>query len=563
MNFSNVWTILKLDLKSRFGIVKSDNKKHDVLGQVANFLFVALIYCILVVGIRYVTEMFVEQENKKIEGFIFDSHFCYLVIVSVVTLVLQLIVCTSALVKALYYNGDNEMLFRFPVSGEEVFVAKSFYVLITNYVVSAVVMLPIYLSYGIMTDQGFGFYVLMIVVVLFGGLLPFNVANIIAIPVMHIVNAVKNKYGLILAVLIALVVALFGIYMSVLKGIIVFMNDKKVSLFSDEMLVAIARYCKYAYPFRWYANLLINFHLGTSLLAVALITVGTAALAYLVVKKFYYKTILSGIENQKSCFELKRHTNKVLSPFMTLLKLNFDNIFRSINYSFQYLCMAVAAPFMVYFCNDLASVLALNDMGSKIIPGLTLFVVTIFTTIIVNFASTSVSREGANFYQTKIIPVKYSTQILVKAVLYGGIAFVSTLISCVVVFVAYKGKGLIDGKDFVYILTISELVVVMLTALSMRVDTQKPTFNVGGDGELVAANRNMGLSLIVGLALSCLYGVGSMIFSYIPIIIRGHVIINGIETVYWWLLGITAVMTAISVLSLFVGLDKRYERIIP
>ena len=45
------------------------------------------------------------------------------------------------------------------------------------------------------------------------------------------------------------------------------------------MMKAIAKYCKFAYPFRWYANLLVNFHVGTSILACVLITAGTAALA--------------------------------------------------------------------------------------------------------------------------------------------------------------------------------------------------------------------------------------------------------------------------------------------
>ncbi len=563
MSFSNVWTILKLDLKSRFGLTKSDDKKKSIVGYAVNFLFVALVYAILVVGVKYVTEMFLKQENKQIEGFIFDSHFCYLVIVSAFTILLQLVVCTSTLVKALYYSGDNEMLLRFPVSGEEIFFAKAAYVLINNYVVSAAVMLPIYISYGVVTGQHFGFYVLTLLVVLFSSLLPFNVANIIAIPVMRIVNAVRNKFGLILAVLIALVVVMFGSYMKVLKEILLFMEDQNVSLFSDEMMKAIAKYCKFAYPFRWYANLLVNFHVGTSILACVLITAGTAALAYLVVKKFYFRTILSGIENQKSCLEKKFAKNKVLSPFLTLLKLQFCNIFRSINYSFQYLCMAIAAPFMVYFLNDIASVMAVDEMGSKIIPGLTLFVITIFTTIIVSFASTAVSREGNNFYQTKTIPIKYSSQIAIKCLLYGGIAFLSTLVSCIVVFAAYKGKGLIDGTDFWCVLAISEMVVVLLTAISIRVDTRKPTFNVGGDGDLVAANKNMGFSLVVGLFLSCLYGVGSMVLSYIPISVNGVVLVNGIRSVYWWLMGITGVLTIASVVLLFAGLEKRYMKIVP
>ena len=73
----------------------------------------------------------------------------------------------------------------------------------------------------------------------------------------------------------------------------------------------------------------------------------------------------------------------------------------------------------------------------------------------------------------------------------------------------------------------------------------------------------MGLSLVVGLFLSCLYGVGSMVLSYIPISVNGVVLVNGIRSVYWWLMGITGVLTIASVVLLFAGLEKRYMKIVP
>ena len=54
-----------------------------------------------------------------------------------------------------------------------------------------------------------------------------------------------------------------------------------------------------------------------------------------------------------------------------------------------------------------------------------------------------------------------------------------------------------------------------------------------------------------------------MVLSYIPISVNGVVLVNGIRSVYWWLMGITGVLTIASVVLLFAGLEKRYMKIVP
>ncbi len=66
------------------------------------------------------------------------------------------------------------------------------------------------------------------------------------------------------------------------------------------------------------------------------------------------------------------------------------------------------------------------------------------------------------------------------------------------------------------IFCISEILVVSLTSLYMLIDIKSPTFNVGGDGELVSANKNVALAMVVGIAVAILYGVFAMVFSFIP-----------------------------------------------
>ena len=251
-----------------------------------------------------------------------------------------------------------------------------------------------------------------------------------------------------------------------------------------------------------------------------------------------------------------------------MLHREFFLILRSFNYSFQYLAMAFAAPVMVYYCNDLAATMGRNTLGAAIVPGLTLMVIVIFSSIIVSFAATSISREGNAFYHTKIIPVSYTTQVLAKLLLYGAVGTASVVLSTVVVAAAFSsGDGLemLNSLDIGCIFIISEMLTLALTCLAIAADVKSPTFNVSGDGEMVSANKNMVLALVVGMAIAALFGVFTMVFSFLPLTIGDVTIIPiGERNNIYAILGVlSALILAGSVAALFVGLEKRYQRIAP
>ena len=82
---------------------------------------------------------------------------------------------------------------------------------------------------------------------------------------------------------------------------------------------------------------------------------------------------------------------------------------------------------------------------------------------------------------------------------------------------------------------------------------------------MVSANKNMVLSLVVGIVVAALFGVFTMIFSFLPLQVGDVVIIPIGETnnIYAILGGISAVILAASVAGLFANLERRYQRIAP
>ena len=207
-----------------------------------------------------------------------------------------------------------------------------------------------------------------------------------------------------------------------------------------------------------------------------------------------------------------------------------------------------------------------KSVGTTIVPGLTLLVIIIFVTIIVSFASTSISREVNVFYHTKIIPVSFTNQILTKLFLYGIVATASVVLCCVTVAIAFAteaGGNLLTPLDVGMIFIISELVVLAETCLSIWADIKSPTFNVSGDGELVSANKNVALALFVGIFTAVLYGVFAMVFSFQGLTLGSVVFDMKPAEVYGILIGVSAAILIGSACLLFVNLEKRYQKIVP
>lgn len=564
ISWLSVRSLVRLEMRARFGS-KVDTTPKDKAGKALGIIFTLAIYAILVTGIYFLAEMFVRRSHMPFE---------FLVVAMTFAVCVTTLVSIGNVVKNLYLSGDNELLLRFPVSGKEILLAKSIYCFIHNVVINLLVMLPVCIIYGVVASAPVGYYFVALAVILVAIPLPYAIANLLAIPVMMVMNLVKNQFLLVLILLIAAICGVFILYMTALSGVLEYMRDEGENMFSPAVMDIFRNFANSAYPFRWYAMMLGGWfagyssqEAGLSFLFIFLITAALGVGAYFVTTRTYYNIILNGIETEKVSFQ-KKIPNIKRSVFGTLLHREFFLILRSFNYSFQYLAMAVAAPVMVYYCNDLAATMGQNTVGAAIVPGLTMLVIIIFSAIIVSFASTSISREGNAFYHTKIVPVSYTTQILAKLFLYGAVGTASVVLSTIVVAAAFgteQAGYLLSSLDIGCIFIISEMITMALTCLAIAADVKSPTFNVVGDGEMVSANKNMVLSLLVGIVVAALFGVFAMVFSFLPLQVGELVIVplGEMNNIYAILGALSAVILAGSVAALFANLERRYQKIAP
>ena len=529
-------TLFRLELKSRFG-TRGNSRPVATAFKVLLFLAIAaLVYLLYIFGIDQIISMFV----------LYNMGTEFLILFIALSMLILMLFGISSVIKNLFRSGDNELLMRFPVSAAAVFASKISIFVMYQVIFTIVVELPVFIIFGLTTKQAWTYYVLMPVVMVFIIALPLAISNLLAIPVMQISSRTKNMFTLSLLVSVIMVAVGFAIYMRVIQGVVDYMKEEAMSFFSKDTMVIVSKAAKYIYPANFFAYMLIGqWRLGSSLISLAVVAAFVVGAVFLN-KQHYLSTILRDIEGGGATFT-KVTKNKVRTPALSVLYREFLDIFRSSNYSFQYLCMAVAAPVMVYSCNRLAATMGKNSIGAVIVPALALMVMLIFCSIILSFAASSVSREGENFYLTKIVPVSYRTQVLIKLALYMSVSTVSILITAIVIW----ATGQVNAPFAFGAFAIAFFISIAVTCFAVRLDVGRPQFAVGGDGELSVGNASTFVTLFVGFTISVLYGLFGMV---------GIFFIGRLKT--FLILGaISVALAGVSVFWLMFGLEDRYERI--
>lgn len=531
----NIITLLKLEVRNTFGRFRLNDKKN-FLKVLVSLIFGMLMYFLILFGARLFFAMF-DKANMNYEALVFFF--------TGITLAL-IISGMSSITKVLYFKGDNEMLMRFPVKGSEVFISKTLFLLMSRIVMTSIIIIPFLVAYAETIKVPASFYFALPMVIIFLVFIPFFISNLLAIPFMHISNKIRHKFGLIIISTAVLITLMFILYMVVFEKMVEYFKDSNFSVFDPAVVEKIKKVTAYFIPFKYFADLLMGQNLVVSYIVLTSIFVLSLLGTILVIVKLYHKTLLNNVEIEGSAYTHKTK-NKVRGILSTLFRKEFIQIFRSVNYSFQYFVLACAMPFMVYYCNEIAIKIGKNDIGEQIIPGLTLLVMLIFTTVINSFSATSVTREGANFYHTKVLPVSIRTQLAVKFLMYLLVSFVANIITTIIIIASKQ----MEVRQAFILFGFVQFSSIALTLVSMKFDVKKPRFNLSGEGELVNNNSNTTSSVGLGFFVAITQGAVGMFLAYV----------FGLGLMNIFCLAFTALFFLIGFIKYNYKLKKTYDKI--
>jgi len=440
-------------------------------------------------------------------------------------------------------------------------------------VFAAVILFPILFAFGLASGMAVGYFFLIPLLLLFVPVLPFCIAILVMFPVIKLTQFLRSRslmtIGLYLVGLVTLIVA----YMYLVYGVVFAIADKGfVNLLQEEENVKIIkRIANFLYPAKMFANMFDTTAITAFLnfIYIILVSVALGAIAFFTANAKYKKIYMS--ENVTFSKESRKGLFVRRPKDVALLEKDVKNIFRSSNYTFQFLLVAVITPLLVYFCNRIAGLsvyLAMfrvseQDQSNGMVFGVSILVALILVPLASAFASSSISREGYNIYHTKLIPMSFRKQLLVKT----GIVFVPVLISIIVSSCLTMLNYRMDAQNYTLpglgfgeaaiVFLVSTFMAVTYICMGTYLDLRKPLCNQVGTGELVKPTAHTNLVMVIGICVGILFGFLAMLSAFAPFLNMSF----SPTSCKVVMLVISGVFAATFAVLLFVIGPKRYYRL--
>lgn len=486
---------IRLQFKLKWGFNRNNSKASAGMTGAVTLFAVALVLA-LVWALSFVLKASVAVTPKR------------LAVMYITLIMLGLTVAATGMqIKRLYKPADLLITARFPLSPFKLFVSY----LILNYIdlciYSAIIFLPVMLVFGFaMRCITFAYIVCMLLGALLLPLIPFALSIYIAIPTVYI-SSFLEKHGVVRFIaFIALLVGAFAIYyyiLTILAQFFIHRNWEEGTLeIWKSLLTGLDKYYNPAY---YIGNVVFyeRFGLGLGVLlgAGAALIAGGVAISKGVCASIRDKALEGGTATPAKVTGLDDYSSS-----RAMFRYNFKEILRTKTYSYFYLGVALSTPVMVFFCNRLVTMVGEAQIGSGINFGASVLVISVFTAMICSFTGTALSVEGKKFYITKLIPVPYRKQLLIKGVLNIGVSAIALIISAIVL-------------CFLKFLSAADMVVLVLTQLILAIGLvfNGINLNLANPGLKPKANGepeeiNITYMLLIGLVIAAGLGACSIIF---------------------------------------------------
>ena len=522
-----IWTLIQLQFKAGIALPRGKSRLESGLKIGGLFAIGAVLLGVLVALYYMVARQFMIVETPTGEFISLGNEFLTFTLAGF--MVLQTLFLIPLLIKTMDINNDRELLLKLPISSRQIFVSKIIVAYMYELVFAAVVLTPILIAFGIASEMAVGYYFVLPIILLFVPILPFFLAICVMFPIIKLTRFLRTRSLLTIGCYLLGLVALIVGYMYLVYGFVFAIAQDGFAELLGQQASGIQNVASYIYPPKMFANLL-----GTgALVALAnmgLILMVSAALvvaAYFIAEAKYKKVYMDervtvSLPSKKGTFRRKRAVSAVVEK-------DTKNIFRSSNYTFQFLLIAVITPLLVFFCNRIAgysayqsfkSIAAAGEQSHGMIFGVSLLVILVLIPLACSFAASNISREGYNLYHTKLVPVSYRKQLLVKTFIVFVPILISIIVSCLVTMASYtlpNREYTIPGMTILEVLTLFAIAAPLAygyICMGTYLDLRKPLCNQVGTGELTKSTAYTNLVIGLGVAIGLGFGFLAMVTGF-------------------------------------------------
>lgn len=483
-DFLIVFKTLFRDANSRTVDAEGKKKIPSGLKALISFLPLVALICVMVaflaVGLQNVGE------------------FSLLVVAIVAaTQLLVMFLSMFSIVTTLYGAKDTPFLNTLPLRPTSVFFAKFAMTYVNALELSSAVILPTVLTSAIAFNVAsksmfYGFYPLLLVLLLVAPILPLFIVSVLSMPVVWLGSYFKGKPTLKSVLVILFYVVLMCAYMV----LVYYMNTRGFGQeggveMSQGTLASLSVLANVFYPDKVLVNYCLGIEAGKNFGISAAITVGMIAVMLLLSALFYKRINSKATENLQST-ESKTATLKQSNVVASIMKRDFTSIMRNSALamtSFANLLMAPIFIVVMYFITNFKSGAdeGMTPFMSEMMGiGFVVMYSMIFLAGANMIANMAYTREGKSFFASKTLPINPKDSIKAKLLLSIIVPSVLLVPIMLIALLLYK----IDIVSTLFVGIDTLMMITGICSMSILFDMKKGNQHWEQVGEIKNSSQN-------------------------------------------------------------------------
>jgi len=473
------------------------------------------------------------------------------------------------IISAFYFSRDLEMLIPLPLRPSEVMISKFAVIVINEYLTVAAIVLPVVITFGVMAKGGVGTWVNTVLVYAALPIIPLAIVSVLVVAMMRFINVSRKKDILILVGSIVLIAASLFLQVGLGQSRGPQANPEVIAAFFTSPDSLLNRVGSKFPPSVWATKAVAGGFSGEGLANLALLLgVSLAFFAGIVVmsEKLFYRGLVglgetTGKKRRLTRDEMSRRVSSGRRAGAAVFAREWRIMNRTPIFLLNGVLVVIIVPVIFVLMatmgsgkggsgggSDLSAIL--NTMTSSN-PLFVILAAALFMTICGSLNGTSsstFSREGAQFWISRVIPVAPREQAAAKFLHSYMIAMLGVVTASVVAAIVLHLKA-------VHLAAAAGLALVagvLLTVVGMIIDLARPLLDWTNPQKAIKQNLNVLLAILADI------GILTALFFGVRALIRAKLAANVVLGVLF--VGLAA-LAAASYRILLKFADKRYPEI--
>ncbi|WP_427339744.1 putative ABC transporter permease subunit [Caloranaerobacter sp. DY30410] len=506
-------SLIKVNLNINFGISSMKYKylkqKKDIwklvlfVVAILSLIPVYLLYIGLINGVYLGLSMINQQGLLLLLGFLTSQIVIFLFGIVYV-------------MSKFYFSDDLNILIPLPIKPSNIITAKFITLVVNEYLIILPIMLPIIIIFGIRSQTDLLYWIYSIGILLLLPIIPLGLASIIVMIFMKYTN-IKGKrdllrvIGMTLLIIVILIIQL-GIQFT-MKDVPYGSEEQYIAEMVKENNSFIKSFKNVFPPSRWAAIALANSQKLQGFTSFVLFVISSILVFYMMIifgENIFYKGVIGGEEvltkRKLSKKELEKDIFKSRHPIIAIFYREIKILLRTPVFFVNSIVPIFIIPVIIIF-----PAIANNGFIDAIQGFCVEENISLFNLILIGFvifiaatnsiASTSFSREGKQFWISRIVPIRVGYQLIGKILL----SILLQLLTIVVILVAVSIFIRLKLSTVIIVLILGLLGSIPVFEIGLFIDITRPLLDWDNPQKAMKQNLNVLFSMLLGMVYLLLY----------------------------------------------------------